>query len=189
MEQLLGFLETIHPLSEGLKIHLSKTIKIKELPKKEFLLKAGHVCREVCFIKKGLLRCFYINEDTEVCSWFMKEGDVIYSVESFLLQRQSYESIQAIEEAIVFYIDYSELQYIYNTYPEFNFIGRVLTEKYYTLSEQRLYSLRMHRADERYSYMMNKFPDLMQRVPLKYLASYMGMTEVWLSKVRAKRIS
>lgn len=188
MEELLYFLESVHPLSDDLKIHLSKILKLKRLSKKDFLLKAGHVCWQVCFIKEGLLKCFYQHEGAEVCSWFMKEGDVIYSVESFLSQKESYESIQAIEDSTLYYIDYNELQNIYAVYPEFNFIGRVLTEKYYTLSEQRLYSLRMHKGIERYQFMMHNFPELMQRVPLKYLASYLGMTEVWLSKVRAKKI-
>lgn len=186
MEQLLQFLESIYPLSDGLKLHLGSIIKAKELQRKDFLLKAGHICKHVCFIKRGLLRCFYIRDEAEVCSWFMKEGDVIYSVESFLLQKTSYESIQALEDTLVYYIDYTELQHIYRTYAEFNFIGRVLTEKYYALSEQRLYSLRMQRGLERYEYMVNNFPELTKRIPLKHLASYLGMTEVWLSKVRGK---
>ncbi len=186
MEQLLQFLESVHPISDGLKLHLSSILKVKELKRKDILLKAGYICKQVCFIQKGLLRCYYIRDDAEVCSWFMKEGDVIYSVESFLLQKTGYESIQALEDTLIYYIDYDELQHIYRTYSEFNFIGRVLTEKYYALSEQRLYSLRMQRGLERYEFMMNNFPELTKRVPLKYLASYLGMTEVWLSKVRGK---
>jgi len=61
----------------------------------------------------------------------MKEGDVIVSVESFFSQKQSYESIQALEDCILYYITYDELQFVYNHFPEFNFIGRVLVEKYY----------------------------------------------------------
>ena len=116
----------------------------------------------------------------------MQEGDVIISVESFFTQRPSYESIQALEDCELQYISYDELQYTYRNFPEFNFIGRVLTEKYYTLSEQRLFSIRMQRASERYQHLRENFPELIERVASKYLASYLGVTEVTLSKIKGK---
>lgn len=186
MELLLKYLNSIQPLSEGLTEHLKSILKFKSVSKKDFLLKAGRVCRSICFIHTGLLRCFYINDDTEICSWFMKEGDVIISVESFFQQKESYESIQALEDCVLFYITYDELMAVYRNFPEFNFIGRILTEKYYTLSEQRLYSLRMKRSHERYNFLMKNFPELIKRVPSKYLASYLGITEVTLSNVKSK---
>ena len=184
--ELLQFLESIHRMSDELKQHLAVTLKEKQLPRKDYLLEAGQVSRKICFIVKGLLRCFYIKENHEVCSWFMKEGDVIVSVESFFGQKESYESIQALEDCLLYYITYDELQYIYRHFPEFNFIGRVLLEKYYTLSEQRLYSLRMQRSQERYDYLLENHGDLVLRVPAKYLASYLGITEVTMSKIKGR---
>lgn len=186
MDSLFTLLCSIHPLPEALVTHLTQTLKCKTVFKKQYLLKAGHVSRQICFIEKGLLRCFYEQGETEVCSWFMKEGDVIVSVESFFKQTASYESIQALEDTVVHYINYDELQFIYKNFPEFNYIGRVLTENYYTLSEQRLYSLRMQRSHERYEHLLQYFPELILRVPAKYLASYLGITEVTLSKIKAR---
>lgn len=186
MKNLITYLQSFHPLSTVLQDHLSIVLKTKELSRKEYLLKQGRVSKEICFIEKGLLRCFYIKDDKEVCSWFMKEGDVIISVESFFTQQSSNESIQALEDCIIYYITYDELQHIYKTFPEFNFIGRVLTEQYYTLSEQRLYSIRMQRSFERYDFLMEKHPELIQRVPSKYLASYLGITVETLSRIRSK---
>ena len=187
MENLLKLLSSIHPLSEELTEYLSKHIKIKELSKKSFLLKAGRICREICFVSKGLLRCFYINGESEVCSWFMKESDIIVSIESFYQQTESYESIQALENCTLYYIDYSELNYIYQHFPEFNFTGRVLTEKYYQLWALQLYALRMKQAPERYHWLMEHHAELILRVPAKYLASYLGITEVMLSIIKGKR--
>ncbi|WP_158638412.1 Crp/Fnr family transcriptional regulator [Panacibacter ginsenosidivorans] len=185
MENLFTYLKSIHPLSAALQQHLSTVLKIKELSRKEYLLKRGRINKEICFIEKGLLRCFYLKKDKEVCSWFMKEGDVIISVESFFRQQVSNESIQALENCTLYYLTYSELQYIFHHYPEFNFVGRVLTEQYYTLSEQRLYSIRMQRASERYDYLLNNFPEIIQRVPSKYIASYLSITEETLSRIRS----
>lgn len=186
MMELLHFLESIHPMSDGLKEHLAVTLKEKQLSRKEYLLRAGQVSRRICFIARGLLRCFYLKDDQEVSSWFMKEGDVIVSVESFFGQMESYESIVALEDCLLYYITYDELQHIYRHFPEFNFIGRVLLERYYTLSERRLYSLRMQRSPERYEYLLEHHPELIQRVPMKYLASYLGITEETLSRIRSK---
>lgn len=186
MDQLFYFLNSIYPMSDALTDYLKDHLKLKLLQRKDYLLKAGHICSHICFIQSGLLKCFHIQHNTEVCSWFMKEGDVIISVESFFMQRPSYEAIQAIEDCELHYISYDELQFIYRHFPEFNFIGRVLTEKYYTLSEQRLYSMRMQRASERYQYLLDHFPDLIKRVASKYLASYLGVTEVTLSKIKGK---
>lgn len=186
MEALLSYLSSIHPLSDGLVAYLGETLKSKEFPRKAYLLKAGHISRNIYFISKGLLRCYYMRDGHDISSWFMKEGDVMISVESFFLQKESYESIQALEDTTVHYISYEELQTIYRRFPEFNFIGRVLTERYYIQSEQRLYSLRMMRSQGKYDYLMEHHPELVLRVPAKHLASYLGLTEVTLSKIKGR---
>lgn len=187
MEELFNLINSICPISSELAEHLALTLKEKTFKKNEYLLKEGEVCQHICFIKKGLTRCFYNNGILEVCSWFMKEGDMIISVESFFKQKPSFESIQALEECEVVFLKYDELQFMYKNFPEMNYIGRVLTEKYYTLSEQRLYSIRMHRSGERYQYLEQNFPELIQRVPVKYIASYMGVARETLSRNRSKR--
>ena len=184
MEDLLHYLNGIYPLSENLVAYLNVNLKTRLLTKKEFLLKKGHISRDICFINKGLLRCFYLIDEKEVCSWFMKEGDVIVSVESFFNQIKSYEFIQALDDCILHYITYDELQYIYHHFPEFNFVGRVVIQQYYTLSEQRLYSMRMQRSVDRYAYLMKHHAELILRVPSKFLASYLGITEVTLSNIK-----
>lgn len=186
MEELLQFLQSIHPLSEGLQKHLAQILKQRHLTKKDYLLKAGHICRNICFIKKGLLRCFYVKDDQEVCSWFMKEGDIIVSVESFFYQKESYESIQALEDSELYCIEHAQLEHIYRTFPEHNFVARVLLQHYYTLSEQRLYSLRMQRAEDRYAFLLKHHPELVLRVPTQYLASYLGIRRETLTRMKRK---
>ena len=187
METLLNFLNTIWPLSESLKEYLFLHINLKEIPKKEYLLKAGQISRNVCFIQKGLLRCFYLKDGKEVSSWFMKEGDVIFSISSFYEQKAGFEYIQALEDCALFYITYDELEYIYRTFMEFNYVGRKLTIKYHQLWDEQLYSIRMQSAEERYDWLMTNHPELIQRVPAKHLASWLDITEVTLSQMKAKK--
>jgi len=187
MVALLQYLHNIYPLSEGLKEHLLRIVKSKKIKKRDFLLKAGRKCEHIYFIEEGLLRCFYITNKNEVSSWFMKEGDLAISIKSFFEQQPSYESIQALEDCYLYFISYKELQWIYHHFPEFNFVGRVLTERYYNLCDQRLYAIRMHSAPERYEYLVQNFPDLIKRIPGTHIASYLGITFETLSRIKAKR--
>ncbi len=106
MKELLEYLNSIHPVSAKLQEYLLSNLKTKSIPKKDYLLKAKQICKNIYFIEKGLVRCFYVEEEKEVCSWFIKEGDIIISVESFYSQTPSYESIQALEDCIIHYILY-----------------------------------------------------------------------------------
>lgn len=186
MNEVLHFLQSIHSLSPQLIDYLSKNMKCRELHKKEYLLKAGHIAQSVCFIQQGLLRAFYIKGDKDVTSWFMKEGDISVSIESFYDQIESYENIQALEDCVLYYINHKELEYIYREFEEFNFIGRVLTIKYHKLWVKQLFSIRMQSACERYKWLLENHPDLLVRVPAKYIASYLDITDVTLSTIRAK---
>jgi len=187
MESLLNYVEAIYPLSNSLKNHLKNSIQVKRVLKNELILKAGHTSRQIYFVEKGLLRAFYLKRDLEISSWFMKEGDFIISVTSFFKQIPSNESIQALEDSVLYSLSYTKLQNVYRNFPEFNFVGRVITEKYYALSEQRIAALKMMRGNERYDYLMENHRELLQRVPLKYIASYLGVAEVTLGRSRFKK--
>jgi CRP-like cAMP-binding protein len=187
MNSVLKYLHSIQPLPDPLTAYLRQVIKRKEIPRKDYLLKEGQVCRNIHFIEKGLLRCYYIKDGGEVSSWFMKEQDVCIAIESYYHQEPSQENIQALEDTVVFSISHEELDRIYRNFPSFNYTGRILTERYYMLSDQRSRSMRMQRSHERYDWLMERYPELMQRVPAKYIASYLGITEVTLSVVRGRK--
>src|SRR4051794_31747502 len=186
MEELFNYLQSIQPMSDQLILHLQSMIKEKRLFRNELLLKTGNVCRHIYFVRKGLLRGFYMNDGEEVSTWFMQEGDFVISVSSFYTQQPGDESIQALEETLLWYLSYDDLQLAYNQFPELNFAGRVITERYYILCEKRIKSIRMLKAPERHDQLLKNHSDLIRRVPAKYLSSYLGVTKVTFSRSRFK---
>ncbi len=188
MESLLNFLGSIYPLSEGLQEYLCRVVRYRRLKKKEFLLKAGRAQRCIFFIRSGLLRAFYEKDDREVSSAFLKEGDTIVSFDSFYGQEKSPEFIRAIEDSEVYYIGAQELEYIYREFTEFNFIGRVLAIRHLKSRTQQLYGIRMRSARERYQWLMRDCPEIVSRVPVKDIASYLDIGRETLTKIRRERM-
>jgi CRP-like cAMP-binding protein len=184
MKMILDYIESICPVSDGLKEHLIKVIQFRRLNKREWLLTPGETARHLYFIGRGLVRCYYMKDGDEVSSWFMAEGDFMTDVLSFFSQQPSLVYIQALEDCELYGIAYEDIQFLYKTFLEFNFIGRVVTEKYYMQSEERLYSIRRRTARERYNYLVERWPWLLQRVPQKYLASYLDIGLRTMSRSR-----
>src|ERR1700726_105605 len=118
MEELLSFLNEISsaegwPLSAGCLEYLRKTIKRRSVKQKENLLEPGQVCKNLYFIKKGLLKCYYMHGKKEVSDWFFGESETVVSIDSFYDQVPGKDFIQALEDCELLYVSYDELQYLY----------------------------------------------------------------------------
>lgn len=178
----------IYPLSDELKAALLKYYEVIEVPKKTELLRAGQTCDYVYFVIEGLVRSYYLKEGEEICSRFMDEQHIVISINSFYTRKPGYEFIETVEPCTLARIHHDSLQRIYKEHIEFNYIARVWTEHYCSMSEERLYLLRRQNAKERYLFFMENYPQLIQRLPLKYIASYLGMNLETLSRIR-KQVS
>jgi len=184
---VLQFLHQLHPLSNGLQDTLQQWLKPVQLKKKEVYLRAGETSRKISFIVQGLMRSYYLSQKGEdITNWFMKEGDVAISVKSFFEQVPSQEFITAIEPTTLLYITYNELQQLYATYPEFNVVGRLLTEKYYTLCEERLLGIRSLTSQERYHFLLEQHPEIVRRCPNIHIASYLDMDKATLTRLKGR---
>lgn len=188
MEELFSFLNAVYPLTKELTCHLREILQFREFRAGDCLVKAGRTCDHVYFIIGGVLRSFYIDKnDKEINVWFMGKGDVVYAERSFLDKIPSTISIQVLEDTFAFCITREELYDIYDKHVTFNIHGRILTEKYYKQSLEREEIMRMSAAIDRYRYLIDHFPVLVNVVPDKHLASFLRMSAVHLSRLRNKR--
>ncbi len=186
LQTLFNYISNIHPISEEITRELDRCFEIIEVPKREFLLREGETCDYLYVVLSGLLRMYYVKDSEEICSLFIEEKYLFHSPHSFYRRKRGYEYIETLEPCKLARIHYDKLQQLYTSYPELNFIGRVITENYFVKSEERLYLLRKQTAEERYVYFSDRYPTLLQRVPLKYIASYLGLTLETLSRIRNK---
>jgi CRP/FNR family transcriptional regulator, anaerobic regulatory protein len=156
---------------------------VKKIKKEQYLLGKNKICKQLAIVKSGCLKVLY----GESIVWFAFEQMPITEMQSFITQTKSAFTIQAIEDAEVFFIEYEYLQMLYAKYDNFNMFGMRFAEKMLAKTISRATSLQFDSAEIRYQNLMDN-PNYLTRIPLQDLASYLGITPNSLSRIR-NRIS
>lgn len=154
-------------------------------PKGHILLKADKVEDKIYFIKKGIARAYSLTENAEVTFWFGKEGDTVLSMKSYVANQKGYEDIELLEDCELYELKTTDLQRLFETDIHIANWGRKYAENELVKTEERLVSRQFKTATERYAELMQHNPELLQRVQLGHVASYLGITQVSLSRIRA----
>ncbi len=154
-------------------------------PKKTMLLDQNQVCDKIFFIASGLLRIYFSDERGEEKTFhFCMENTFATDYESFLKNIPSNFSIQALENSVVIIVTHEMLQSLYVTLRDGEKLGRLITEDYFFMLNEKIKAFYMHSPMERYKAMNIQFPGLMQRVPQYYIASYLNISPVHLSRLK-----
>ena len=185
MQQLLSYLHTFQVLNQDSQAQLLAISTPLRLKKNDILQPIGHTCRTIYFVQKGIARIFYYKDGIDITECFAAENQIIARVESLFTQRPSQKGIQIIEDAELVAINATVLFGLYDQYPGIERLFRKIFEQGYVDTVNRLESLQFYSAEERYTRLLEEMPELLQRVPLKYIASYLGITQVSLSRIRA----
>ena len=157
----------------------------KTFEKNTHLLKEGNRCHFWGFIHQGLLRSYmYDAKGVELTNWLIKEGAFITDYPSFKTGSASVINVIALEDTTIVVTDFEKLQQLYTHFPLFEKFARILLENALMGVKERV-AQRVHlTATERYQQLVQIQPDLLQRVPLKYIASFLSITESSLSRIR-----
>jgi len=138
------------------------------------------------FIEKGCVRGYYNLDGKEVTYWFGFEHSFVTSFYSFISRKPAFENIQLIEDCRVLAISYDDLQKLYDKYPEIERLVRIINENYYVRLEERFVAAQFKSAKERYAGLLDFSPHILQRMPLGHIASYLGISQETLSRIRGK---
>lgn len=188
MIELIQFLHMANPLTAEMEQDVRKALQVKELPKGRHWLREGEICNHITFIERGLMKIYTEINGKEVVVWFHKEFDAVISVKSFFKRVASRLAIQALETTRIWYATYDDLHRIYQKHTGFNINGRVITEEYYTISEDHVMLMHLP-AKERYYELLKLFPWIEGRVKDKEMASYLGINVTNLSKIKNYKYS
>lgn len=186
MNALIDKINSIYPLpAESLRLLTDGMRKI-ELPKNKVLFDAGQTGRTVYFIERGIARAYLEGKDNQITFWFGLEGDFVFSYNSYINGLPGYESIELLENSILYEIKDEALQRLFKENIDLANWGRKLAERELMKLEERHISRLSKSASECYRELLSSSPALIQRVQLGYIASYLGVTQVTLSRIRAE---
>lgn len=182
----LSYLSSIISVSDSLETEFYAVSKQLIVSKNQSLIDIGNRCNDLYFVEKGLLRGYYFDEGKEITNWLAQEGEFATSLYSLVASKPSPETIQALEDCVLIQLPYSSLQNLYLKFPETERLGRIITETYYVKLEERLLNIQFKTAKERYQNFVLSKPSLLQRTSLGQIASYLGITQETLSRIRSE---
>lgn len=182
---LIQYLESYLPFDEKEKKLLDERFLLREIKKKEKILSEGNICRHYTFIVKGCFRMYGIDEKgCEHNIQFAAENDWITDISGFHTKKPSRLNIQAIETSSVLQIEQQDLYFLYLNITKLDRIFKVILENKNTELQSRLLQNFSSTARQRYTDFLEQYPTLANRLPDSQIASYLGITPEFLSKVR-----
>ena len=184
-ENIIRLLQHTNLVSFHTAIAIADQFTYKSISKNEFQLTAGKVCNEYLFLENGYMRSFaHDTEGNEVTTSFYAEEQVIMEVSSFFNRTKSRENIQALTACEGWYITFEQLNNLFHALPEFREFGRYILVKGFSELKTRTLSMITETAEERYGHLLKSNPQIFQHAPLKNIASYLGITDTSLSRIR-----
>ncbi|REE27328.1 CRP-like cAMP-binding protein [Winogradskyella pacifica] len=183
--ELDQIIDNIYPLTVKSKDLIKASIIKAKFPKGHILFKANKIEKSIYFIKKGIARAYAYSDDNQITFWFGKEGDPIVSMQSYVNNQKGYEDVELLEDCELYELKKEQLQKLFLEDIHIANWGRKFAELEIIKSEKRLISLQFENATQRYLALLNNHPSLLQRVQLSHIASYLGITQISLSRIRA----
>lgn len=187
IEALVNHIGHFVEVSEALRDRLEKISKVYMIEKGKFLHKPHKICDTTYFIESGLLRVFYKTQEKEITDSFSAEGEWITSVYSFLKNIPDHFYIQSLEPSKLIGIKIKDLEQCFVDFAEMERFGRQLMSIYYLQLSEEIVSLKFHSAKEKYEFFLKNSKNKASRIPLGMLASYIGISQETLSRIRAEK--
>jgi CRP-like cAMP-binding protein len=182
---LIQFIQSTNLVSLKTAEEIAAVFIQKSISKNEFFLREGSVSNEYFFLEKGFMRAFAHDIDgNDVTTNFCSERQVVFEVSSFFNRTRSKENIQAIEDCSGWYITYEQLNNLFHALPEFREFGRSVLVKGFTSLKTRMLAMITETAEQRYDTLLKANPEIFQHAALKHIASYLGITDTSLSRIR-----
>ncbi|MNK49857.1 hypothetical protein D3C87_687220 [compost metagenome] len=183
---LISIFKKFHPLNDEIEKRINQHTFPISYKKNKFLVSPVDRNKFLFLIVKGVVRGFIKDGSTEITTWIAKENEVVGTIRNLWIDGDSEEYLQALEDVDLIAIPHVLSEYLYENFTEANIVGRKMMEQYYRSAEERAYLCRISSAEKRYKRFLVSFPDLINRVSLKHIASFLAIRLETLSRIRAK---
>jgi CRP-like cAMP-binding protein len=180
---LKNFIEQYTRVPDNEWLIINDAFERKLFAKNEIILQEGSICRYFYFLQTGLIRCYTIFDGTDITKYFTSAPYCFTSIESFTKQKPAEESIQTLEESVIWFAAKNKLEQLkkLNCWDEFT---RKLLQEVQQYTRNSILELKTKTADQRYKELLINKPEVIQRIPLKYLSGYLGIAPQSLSRIR-----
>ncbi len=183
-EELRAYFTPLAGLNDQEWQAFSEVLSSRVLKRKEHFLRQGEVCRKLGFIAAGCTRVYFMLDGEDITKDFNFENSFCGSFASFSLQQPSRFNVVAMEETKLYTIGREDLYRLYDKHPDIQKIGRLSIENMFIRKELREASFLLDSAQQRYENLLAQYPGIVNRVPLRYIASYIGIKAETLSRIR-----
>ncbi|WP_422104946.1 Crp/Fnr family transcriptional regulator [Winogradskyella sp.] len=187
MQDLLHYISQHAYITPELKKAILNAFQRIETKKGDSILQEGQRAKDLYFVEKGMLHNYYLHDGRQVSSWFYAEGQFITAWSSFYLQKPSFETIECLEDSILYRISFTDFQKLIADFPAFGNFARLMAEDILAVLDEFTKSWSFLSAKEKYELLLRKFPQIELRVKLGYIASFLGISQETLSRIRAQR--
>jgi len=188
MEEIIRHFDKYLPLGSAEEEALTSRLTARNIKRRQYILQEGDICRHFTYVVKGCLKMYGVDSSgSEHNLAFTAEDDWITDIDSLHKERPSKLFIEAVEPSMILQISKDDLWYLYSNYPKFDRNFRVIIEDKYIELQNRLLQTFSSTAYERYERFLEQYPNLSNRLPNTQIASYLGITPEFLSKIRNER--
>ena len=187
MEPLFDNIAAKITLSQALKETIAESFVEQSIPKGHQLIEAGQIVRKLFFLEEGTIRSYHHGKDREITSWFYIDDQFFTCWYSFHGQEPSFEYLEAVSDCRMYTIDYQHYQDLLDTCPECQQLGRLIAEEQLAFIDYYSKGYMFLSATERYALLRSYIPDIELRVKLGQIASFLGVSQETLSRIRGKK--
>lgn len=187
LKGIVTFFANYGIVSPQVEKYIQKSFYSLQVKKNEHIVEPAKPNDNLFFIVKGVVRGYIKSDGKEITTWINEEGEIVGSIRNFGLDQASEEYLQALEHTDLLVLPKSSIEYLYDHFPETNRIGRLIVEENYRDAEERAFICRLPQAEERYRRFLHFRGQLVNRIPLKFIANYLNMNLETLSRIRSAR--
>ena len=182
---LQSFLQQVYPSSDATAKEIASHFEAVHIGKGSFFLREGQRSQEYLFLEQGIMRSYLFDTDgNEVTTAFYTSGNIVMEPASLFLHTPSQENIVAVSDCTTLKLTFTKLNELFHTIPAFRETGRAMLVKSLVTLKMRTLSMINQTAEERYTALLSASPDIFLHIPLKQIASYLGITDTSLSRIR-----